>query len=67
MIFDFFFLTANRSKKLKNCFNNISGTHKDNQKILTDLNSVGSKLQYKLLKLHTNSLKNKEMAFEKQN
>ena len=42
--FRIFFLTQNRSKKLKNCFNNISGTNKDNQKIPTDFNSVGSKL-----------------------
>ena len=38
------FLTANRSKKLKNYFTNISGMNKDILEIPTDLSSVGSGL-----------------------
>ena len=43
-IFEKIFLTANRSKKLKNYIFNISGTDKDILEIPTDLSSVGSKL-----------------------
>ena len=43
-ILQFFFLPANRSKKLKKYFINMSGTDKDILEIPTDLSSVGSKL-----------------------
>ena len=44
MIFEKNFLTANRSKNLKNYIFNISGTDKYILEIPTDLSSVGSKL-----------------------